>query len=113
MAGLNDYLVCYDVETATDAGRRRLQRVAKVCLRFGQRVQKSVFECRVSPASLDRLRRKISDVIDPDTDSVRFYRLSGARTTYLEIMGIDRSYDLDGPLLFGSADLRPDPGDDD
>lgn len=40
-------LVTYDVSTETREGRRRLRRVAKVCLNYGQRVQKSVFECRV------------------------------------------------------------------
>lgn len=38
-------VVCYDVNTETKAGRRRLRRVARVCEGTGQRVQKSVFEC--------------------------------------------------------------------
>ena len=42
-------LVSYDVSTTTTAGRRRLRRVAKTCLDFGQRVQNSVFECVVDP----------------------------------------------------------------
>lgn len=41
--------VTYDVSTVDKAGRRRLQRVAKACLDFGQRVQNSVFECVVDP----------------------------------------------------------------
>ena len=43
-------IVCYDVSTETKPGRRRLRRVAKVCERTGQRVQKSVFECQVTLA---------------------------------------------------------------
>ena len=39
-----EILVTYDVNTETAEGRRRLRRVAKVCERFGQRVQFSVFE---------------------------------------------------------------------
>ena len=45
-------LVSYDVSTTTTAGRRRLRRVAKTCLDFGQRVQNSVFECLVDPTPL-------------------------------------------------------------
>lgn len=38
-------LVTYDVNTETKEGRRRLRKVAKMCVNFGQRVQNSVFEC--------------------------------------------------------------------
>jgi CRISPR-associated protein Cas2 len=40
-----EILVAYDVATDDAAGKRRLRRVAEVCMAFGQRVQKSVFEC--------------------------------------------------------------------
>ena len=40
-------LVTYDVNTETAAGRRRLRKVAKVCVDYGQRVQNSVFECQM------------------------------------------------------------------
>lgn len=36
-------LITYDVNTTTKEGRRRLRRVAKKCLNYGQRVQNSVF----------------------------------------------------------------------
>ncbi|MCL4181676.1 MAG: CRISPR-associated endonuclease Cas2 [Verrucomicrobia bacterium] len=35
-------LVTYDVSTIDPAGRRRLRRIAKACLDYGQRVQNSV-----------------------------------------------------------------------
>ena len=50
-------LVSYDVRTEAAAGRRRLRRVARVCLNYGQRVQKSVFECRVNQAQYEALER--------------------------------------------------------
>ena len=37
-------LVTYDVDTTSPEGQRRLRRVAKECLNYGQRVQNSVFE---------------------------------------------------------------------
>ena len=43
-------LVTYDVSTQSEAGRKRLRRVAKVCMNRGQRVQQSVFECLLDNA---------------------------------------------------------------
>lgn len=43
-------LVTYDVNTEQEAGKKRLRRVAKVCVNYGQRVQNSVFECDLDPA---------------------------------------------------------------
>ena len=52
-------IVCYDVNTETREGRRRLRRVAKVCEGVGQRVQKSVFECRVDRKQYEDLERRL------------------------------------------------------
>lgn len=68
-------LVSYDVSTETREGRRRLRRTAKACLNYGQRVQKSVFECRVSAAQLELLKKSLLDIINEDEDSLRFYRI--------------------------------------
>ena len=93
MAGsLIDLLVCYDIETLTDAGRRRLRRMGRLCMRYGQRVQKSVFECRVSARTLVRLRDRVGREIDGRTDSVRFYFLRGERGEWLEVMGVDEDH---------------------
>lgn len=36
-------VVAYDVSTETPEGKRRLRLVAKTCMKYGQRVQNSVF----------------------------------------------------------------------
>ena len=38
-------LITYDVNTETTSGKKRLRDVAKCCVKHGQRVQNSVFEC--------------------------------------------------------------------
>jgi len=68
-------LVTYDVSTETAEGRRRLRRVAKVCQDYGQRVQKSVFECRVDATDYERLEAALLDEIDEKEDNLRIYRL--------------------------------------
>ena len=93
-------LVAYDVNTESVAGRRRLRRVARTCLDFGQRVQHSVFECEVDPAQWTALRARLVGEIDPTTDSLRFYRLGADGRRRVEHVGAKPAADLDGPLLF-------------
>lgn len=93
-------LVAYDVNTATAAGKRRLRRVARACLDYGQRVQNSVFECEVEPAQWTALRARLVTEIDPAHDSLRFYRLGAEGRRRVEHVGAKPALDLEGPLLF-------------
>ena len=93
-------LVAYDVSTETLSGRRRLRRVARACLDFGQRVQNSVFECEVDPAQWAALRVRLIAEIDPNTDSLRFYSLGAGGRRRVEHVGAKPTIDLAGPLLF-------------
>ena len=68
-------LVTYDVSTLTREGRRRLRRVAKTCLNYGQRVQMSVFECTVDAAQYELLQQHLLEEIDESEDSLRIYRI--------------------------------------
>ena len=43
-------LITYDVNTGDAAGRKRLRKIAKKCVDYGQRVQNSVFECLLDSA---------------------------------------------------------------
>ncbi|NCJ06051.1 CRISPR-associated endonuclease Cas2 [Synechococcales cyanobacterium C] len=94
-----DVLVAYDVNTETKAGKRRLRKVATVCKNFGQRVQFSVFECRVSQAQYETLRAQLVGIIDTKTDNLRFYRLPSPREQYFEQFGVDHYTDFDEPLI--------------
>ena len=69
-------LVSYDVSTKDSSGARRLRRIAKACLNYGQRVQFSVFEIEVSTAQWVPLKEQLCQLIDPGEDSLRFYYLS-------------------------------------
>ena len=66
-------LVSYDVSTINSSGRRRLNRIAKMCLNYGQRVQNSVFECLLDPAQWTKLRTELLRLYNADEDSLRFY----------------------------------------
>ncbi|MBY0256940.1 CRISPR-associated endonuclease Cas2 [Methylobacterium sp.] len=92
-------LITYDVSTETTAGRRRLRRVARACLDFGQRVQQSVFECEVDPAQWEALRARLIAEIDSNEDSLRFYRLGAEGRRRVEHVGAHPVLDLGGPLI--------------
>ena len=92
-------LVSYDVATTEDGGQRRLRRVAKVCLDYGQRVQYSVFECIVDPAQWVLLKNKLIEVINKEKDSLRFYFLGGNWRRRVEHIGAKEVIDLEKDSL--------------
>lgn len=92
-------LITYDVATTTQAGRRRLSRVARACLDYGQRVQNSVFECKVDPGQWTTLRARLLGEFDPAEDSLRFYYLGAEWRRRIEHHGTKPSLDPDGPLI--------------
>ena len=93
-------LVSYDVSTVDKAGERRLRRVAKACLDFGQRVQNSVFECDIDPAQWTALEQRLIDLIDAEQDSLRFYFLGSEWQRRVEHVGAKPTMDLrNDPLV--------------
>jgi CRISPR-associated protein Cas2 len=92
-------LVSYDVSTVRPEGRRRLRRVAKVCLDYGQRVQNSVFECLVDPTQWARLQAELLREYEPSEDSLRFYFLGSHWRSRVEHHGTKPSLDPEGPLI--------------
>lgn len=94
-----ELLVAYDVNTETIEGKRRLRRVAHICEGFGQRVQKSVFECTLSEGDLARLVARLAKEANLAEDSLRLYRLREPRRRFLTILGLEPDFDLDDPLV--------------
>jgi CRISPR-associated protein Cas2 len=92
-------LISYDVSTETPAGRKRLRKVAQACQDFGQRVQKSVFECSVTEAQFEEVVRRLVDIIEKTEDSLRVYRLIEPKEKYVQVYGLDGSVDFDEPLV--------------
>lgn len=90
-------LVTYDVATADKAGEKRLRRIAQACEDYGQRVQKSVFECLLGDREWILLKRRLLDEMEPAQDSLRFYFLES--NTRVECHGVNRTTDMEGPLI--------------
>ena len=85
-------IVSYDVPD-----NRRRSKIARTLQDFGgERVQLSIFECYLTARNRTRLQERLTNLIQPDEDSVRFYRLCGQCRANV--------------LLLGRADPIEEPG---
>lgn len=94
-----DVLVTYDIADTEGAGASRLRRIADICGKYGQRVQFSVFECRLSPVRLTRLIGEVQDVIDQQLDSVIIYRFPGDIADWTLRIGREQTRELGEPWV--------------
>ena len=92
-------LITYDVSTETPAGRKRLRKVALACQDFGQRVQKSVFECSVNEMQYEEVMRRLLEIIEEKEDSLRVYRLIEPKEKYVQVYGVNTASDFEEPLV--------------
>lgn len=75
-------VIAYDI-----ACPRRLRRVAEVCLDYGVRVQKSVFECWLDEDRFEQFWQRLQESIEPEDDQVLAYTLDGAAAKRRRIAG--------------------------
>ena len=92
-------LVTYDVVTTTAEGRRRLRRLARVCLNYGQRVQMSVFEVTLGDTQLVSFRHELLAEINSKEDSLRLYFLGGDPSQRVEHYGQRPSANFEDALV--------------
>lgn len=92
-------LITYDVNTTTKSGQRRLRKVAKECVNYGQRVQNSVFECSLDQAQYTLVKVKLERLIDKEQDSLRFYNLGNRYKNKVLHIGTKESFDVNEPLI--------------
>ena len=93
-------VITYDVNTEDAAGRKRLRKVAKHCVNYGQRVQNSVFECLADAATMAKIKAELLELIDPEKDSLRFYNLGNRYQNKVEHIGAKPGFDVTEPLIF-------------
>ena len=89
----------YDIADTENSGASRLKRIAEVCERYGQRIQFSVFECRLSPTRFAKMISEIEDVIDDKVDSVLIYRFPGNIDNSKMRFGISQAHELGDPWM--------------
>lgn len=79
------YVLAYDI---TD--NRRRAKVVKLLESLGFRVQGSVFEGYINAQEIERLVRRLSMVIDRDSDSMRIYPLCESCRAKVTLIGIGK-----------------------
>lgn len=92
-------LVAYDISTETKAGEKRLRRVASLCVSFGQRVQHSVFECRLDELTFVEFVRQLSEIVHPTEDNIRIYRVSDLSRGKVVNLGKQVGIDYNEPMI--------------
>ena len=92
-------LITYDVSTQDAGGAKRLRNVAKACVAHGQRVQNSVFECLLSEAQFCELRHRLEQLIEPESDSLRFYMLGNHYQSKVVHIGAKQTYAPEEPMI--------------
>lgn len=93
-------IIAYDVCVSSENGTRRLRKIAKECVNYGQRVQNSVFEVNIEYGDFLLLKDRLLKLMDQDKDSIRFYYLGNNWKKKVEHIGAKPGYDSEGLLLF-------------
>ncbi|VEP15527.1 CRISPR-associated endoribonuclease Cas2 1 [Hyella patelloides LEGE 07179] len=75
-------IVSYDI--SEDKRRTKIHDILKS---FGQWMQYSLFECDLTKTEYAKLRSRLNKIINPETDSIRFYFLCGCCQNKVERIG--------------------------
>ena len=92
-------LITYDINVTKMEGQKRLRKVAKICTSYGQRVQNSVFECKISEEDFLLFKNKLFSVVNLEIDSLRFYRLGKNYDKKVKHYGAKSTYKFEDPII--------------
>ena len=84
------YLVCYDI-----VNNRRRTKVSNLLQGYGLRVQKSVFECVLSPDQYKTVQKRVQKLIKEQEDQIRFYPMSPRHRQLVKIVGMQPDFQVD------------------
>lgn len=90
------YLICYDV-----VNDRRRDRISRLLEGYGLRIQKSVFECVLTPDQYELLQRRLQSkrYLNPEEDQIRFYPMSPRYRKLVSVLGIQPERQVDDPVF--------------
>lgn len=93
-----EIVVTYDINIKNKQGRKRLRMLAQECKNYGQRIQKSVFECSLNNAQIEKFIYNIKQIIDFDKDNVKIYKIQNREESVLSF-GLDKYIDFNNSTL--------------
>lgn len=69
------YIICvYDICVITKEGRRRLNKIFKLCKQYLSHIQNSVFEGEISVAGLEKFKIKLENLVNKDEDTIIIFK---------------------------------------
>lgn len=71
-----------------DIRQKRVAKVHKICKKYLNHIQRSVFEGNITEAKLNSLKRKLTSLIMPQFDSIIIYRLDSVKYAMKEQLGL-------------------------
>ncbi len=73
-----------------DVGQKRVVKMLKLCRRYLNWIQNSVFEGEISEVRLLELKNKAIDIMDEETDSLIIFKTRQEKWLEKEIVGKER-----------------------
>ena len=73
--------------------------MSKTCQKYGQRVQNSVFECLIDYGTFLTLKKDLLEIINKETDSLRFYHLGNKWDCKVEHVGAKAGFNFNEPII--------------
>ncbi|WP_024786917.1 MULTISPECIES: CRISPR-associated endonuclease Cas2 [unclassified Lebetimonas] len=81
---VNYVFLMYDIaDEESEAGKRRVHKVFKICKKYLNHHQKSVFRGEISPSNLIKLQKELKKVIDEELDFITLIKLKN-KESFLE-----------------------------
>lgn len=87
-------IVAYDIASA-----RRLRTVAMICLDYGIRIEKSVFECDLDSGQFDRLLERLREAVNRNEDCIIVYSICKQCEERVVRLGKDESDNTKAKIL--------------
>lgn len=80
------YIVTYDI-----ASERRLPKMLKICRRYLNWIQMSVFEGHLTEAQYSKLKDELQRTMNKNEDSIIVFSVNDMRYLVKEVLGIDKN----------------------
>lgn len=92
MAGRREwYMICYDIREPA-----RWRKAYKLLLGYGQRIQYSIFRCRLTKSDMEKLRWQLTDIL-ADEDSILFIGLCNHCIDRIPLINRPEEWSSDDP----------------
>jgi len=89
---INYVFLMYDIaDEESEAGKRRVSKVFKICKKYLAHHQKSVFRGEITPSRLIKLQKELKDVIDEDLDFITIIKLKNRESFLEDTIGKERN----------------------